>query len=115
MVQIWFLNLHKNGPIRDQGKHLLYISRPPLCLRGTHFRFSLEVVFPQQTVYLNKVTPFTAPQIGDTCWQWIGGSDLLLTIHIVSLHDTFTHSTRCADVVDPEKEDTYQEEALVAN
>lgn len=32
-----------------------------------------------QTVYLNKISTYTAPQIEDSYWHWISGSDLWLT------------------------------------
>lgn len=41
------------------------------------FGFCQRLHLPSlQTVHLNKVSPFNAPQTGDSCWQWIGGSKL---------------------------------------
>lgn len=43
----WIPYLHKDGPIRDQGRDILYVRGAPLCLPRPHFQFPSEAVFPR--------------------------------------------------------------------
>lgn len=79
-LQIWILYLHKNEPIRDQGEHVLHISEPPFSIGRVHFWFPLEACIPGlQSLHLNEVSPLLHPRLETSYWNWINGSNLLLT------------------------------------
>ncbi|KAF6276100.1 hypothetical protein mRhiFer1_009452 [Rhinolophus ferrumequinum] len=63
-VQIWISDLHKNGPIRNEGGNFLYKRWPPLCLLSFHLRLCFPGLL---TVPLNKVSPPSLPRIGASC------------------------------------------------
>lgn len=57
-LQIWFPHLHKNGPIRTR-----------MVILSISLLVSTRGCYGLQTVHLNEVSPFTAPQIGESCWH----------------------------------------------
>lgn len=64
----------KNGPIRTQGRLVL-------CKWASPFNLLKRLRFSALwTVYLYKRSPSTAPQTGDSCWHWMGGTELLSTV-----------------------------------
>lgn len=75
------------------GQHFLCKEGPPFvfreCTFSSHWRLHLLSL---QTVHLNKMFPFTSPQMGD-CWHWIGGSKLLMTVQCVWQQNHLLRST----------------------
>lgn len=82
-VQIWIIYLLKNGLIGDQLLSL-HNQTSHWSWRSALSGSTWDCISPVCKLFTWKKPLFTALQNGNSCWHWIGGSNLLLTVEWIN-------------------------------